>query len=86
MVTIDGVEYTTRIDDDGSQRFMMKRITQLLMETSSIDFNQLWVMHRTGMITQEEMMELYRDIGMSVCGFADMFTDCKIENPLWDEE
>lgn len=37
------------------------------------DLNEIWLQHGCGRYTLEQMHELYRLIGYSVCGFGDSF-------------
>lgn len=85
VVTINGLEYDTYIDERGIQCFPLNRVVSWLVRIPESKINKIWDMANAGLFDKEELMELYILIGYSVSGFSEMFPDAKIENPLWEE-
>lgn len=84
-VFVDGCPFVTIIDDDDTQRFPGNRIVELLLDTGKLDLNALWFMYNAKMFTRKELMSFYMDLGYSLSGFADIFPNVDIVNPLWDD-
>lgn len=93
-IKINGDTYPTIIDEHGTQRFPKNRIVEdLLKETNHgnagryLDLNEIWQRSRgVSGYTADEIKEFYRLIGISICGYADVFPDDKIKNPMWAKE
>lgn len=75
-VLINGVRYATVIID-GVQRFPTNRAVRWLINKYE-PLNELW---RTYGPVDDDLRELYRLIGYSVCGYGDIFPRDKITNP-----
>jgi hypothetical protein len=89
-VKINGVEYETVMNDSGVQCFPENKVVNLLYDgakKSGYNLNKLWEeckdfkdrRTRDGV----DMRAFYRLIGMSVYGYAEVFEDDEIDNPLW---
>lgn len=69
------------------QRFQVNRIIRDLLDAAregrKLDLNDIAVRAGNGGYCKEEMHELYRLIGYSVCGFADVFVDDSVGSDLW---
>ena len=84
--TISGKKYRT-VMDGTVQRFKSNRVISVILDSASaglkLDLNEIWIMAQNGCYSKEEMMELYRLIGYSVCGFSEVFAQCSVESSLW---
>lgn len=88
-VKINGVEYET-VMVGKVQRFPENRVVRRLLDKSSergYDLNHLWEAidydKRRNSPGAKDMREFYRLIGISVCGYSEVFLNDEIENPLW---
>lgn len=73
--SINGVKYDTVIKN-GAQRFQENRIVSRLVDWAAragYDLNRIWLDYQQKSFTREEMRELYRLMGYSVCGFDELF-------------
>jgi len=90
-IKINGVEHATVYTEDGDgnpvQRFPANRTVSALYDASAhhVGMNRLWIDQQEGRYTLDEMRELYRLIGYSICGYAEIFEDDEIENPVWEK-
>ena len=93
-IKVNGDTYSTIIDEHGIQRFPKNRIVEdLLKETNHgnvgryLDLNEIWCRSQKhgyeGGYTADELREFYRLIGISICGYAEVFSNAEIENPMW---
>ena len=76
-------EHETYTDNRGVLRYKTNKVVRHLIDNT--DLNELWAhLYRNGHITQddectkggpwlEDMKEVYRMMGYSLCGFADIF-------------
>lgn len=51
-----------------------------------LGLNEVAIRVGNGTYTENDKRELYRLIGYSICGYAEIFEDDIIENPLWDKD
>jgi len=86
MVRINGKVIETTIDDDGIQRLPCRPLAQYLLNKSALTLNDLGEMVGFGMFPVDDLRWLYQNIGYSVSGYADIWPDDEIENPLGHEE
>lgn len=72
---------------DKVQRFPANRIIRDLVDAArdglKLDLNEIAIRAAKGMYSKEEMHELYRLIGYSVCGFSEVFEDDRIGSSMW---
>ena len=89
MIKIDGKKIQTIIGDDDVQRLPHNKVLGYLVrgqeDGKTFDLNKLWIMHGHGLFSDEDIRFVYQNIGYSVCGYAEVFEDDKIENPVWDK-
>ena len=93
-VVVNGERHKTIMDQNGVQRFPENRVIRWLLEQSTNPsrpygggLNEIIVKQRGyDHFTEDEVRELYRLIGYSVCGYAECFEDDEIVNPLWEED
>lgn len=92
-VVINGERFDTFIDKNGTQRFPMLKVMDWLtgfiqfqgvQQHPSYAMNDLAILAATKQIPQDERRFVYRHIGMSVCGYAEVFGNDDIKNPCWD--
>lgn len=85
-VKISGKEYDT-VMVDGVQRFPQNKIIRDLLdhatEYGKFGMNEIARDTHLKKYSPAERRELYRLVGYSVCGYAEIFEHDKIENPLW---
>jgi hypothetical protein len=84
--TINRKRYATVLVDN-VQRFPQNRIIRDLLDAAQagqkLDLNGIAIRAANGAYCKEEMRELYRLIGYSVCGFSEVFEDDKIGSSMW---
>lgn len=90
FATINGKKHKT-VTMDGVQRFKENRIVSAFQEAASngmkFDMNLLWIMYQRGAFTRAEMMQFYRLIGYSVCGFEEVFGGMvDVDSSTWKDE
>lgn len=89
-IRVSGKKHETILDEHGVQRFRINRIIADLLDVATeggkLDLNEIHRRVWQGLYTQEERRELYRLIGYSVCGYAEIFETDTIRNPLWEEK
>jgi len=72
---------------DNVQRFPENRIICDLLDAATqgrlLSLNEIVIRAARGYYCKEEMHELYRMIGYSVCGFAEIFEDDSVSSDLW---
>jgi len=86
-IKVNGVVHATVIDDQGTQRFPENKVVRLLYDAASLrgyNLNDLAIAIRDRH-HDDDWRAFYRFLGYSVCGYADVFDDDVIENPLWDK-
>lgn len=82
IVTIDGQKYATIMDNDGVQRFPQNRIIRYLLDSNpTVGLDDLWNMLDAGMISRTELMKFYMQIGYTLSGFEELFSNSEIDNP-----
>jgi hypothetical protein len=79
-VMVSGKSFPTVIDEQGVQRFKMNAAVRWCVDHVSL--NALWIAG----LPKNDVRALYRMMGYSVCGYADVFPGDKIENPTWRAE
>jgi hypothetical protein len=77
FVEVSGKRYPTIIDDHGVQRFRTNKAVKFAID--AIDMNVLWMSNPP----KNHLREMYRMIGYSVCGYAEIFPGDSISNPMW---
>jgi hypothetical protein len=85
MIKISGKEIETTIDKNGVQRLPCNKHLDLLIKNKVIDLNDFVFKYIIGKIKRSTYVWLYQNIGYSVDGYASIFPNVKIENPLWEE-
>jgi hypothetical protein len=84
--TINRKRYPT-VTVDRVQRFRANRIVRDLLDAArdghKLDMNMIIVRAAHGDYCKEEMHELYRLIGYSVCGFSEVFEGDSVGSDLW---
>lgn len=82
---INGERFET-VMVEGTQRFRSNRIIRHMLDAAQLDggldLNKLWASYQNGLFTKQEMHELYRLLGVSVCHFGDVFVDDEVETSL----
>lgn len=86
VVKINGVEIETVIDERGVQRLPRNKVIDFMMDCHFHNYNWLAEEVYKGRFSQEERRMIYQNVGYSLCGYMDVFTEDEVENPLWDEE
>lgn len=83
-IKINGRPVKTRIDKHGVQRLPNCRALSALIDCRALDLNNLAVaVKRDGTCSVETRRWVYQRSGVSVTGYAEVFPQDKIENPLW---
>lgn len=87
-VTINGEQFMSVIDHQGIQRFSRVRQIDELVNASVIDLNQLAIATKKArpQVSEDTRRWLYRAMGYSLTGYAEIFPRDIIANPLWNEE
>jgi hypothetical protein len=97
IVKVNGIEHKTELISDVQRFIENKAITSFIDAANDgikRNLNDVWLDYYKGLYTKEEMRELYRLMGYSVCGYDEIFGTSgmrtwkpadKIENPLWDK-
>jgi hypothetical protein len=74
-VLLNGKPYNI-INDNGTLRFDGNRLIRFLIDThNTMDFNAVWQLADTGMITRDELIQFYTLVGYSVDNFAELFPE-----------
>jgi hypothetical protein len=81
MIKINGREIETVIDPGGIQRLPCNRALAMLCYRKYTDLHT-WL--GEGRVSEEEVREIYQNIGYSVRGYAKVFEKDNIENPVWE--
>jgi hypothetical protein len=85
--SVDGVRYETVLDPCMTQRFPGNPIVKALLDAATqgqvLDLNEI---HRRACYSTKDLHELYRLIGYSVDGFADVFPDAKVGSSIWPKK
>lgn len=85
-VRINGAPVITIIDDAGVQRLQTRTYLKELVDCGAINLNRLAIAVRAdGSCSRAASRWLYQNIGYSLCGYAEIFPEDEIENPLWDD-
>ena len=80
-IMVNGRGFNTVIDKHGVQRFPTRSKWNDLYEAGKLNFNQL---ARDAEVSDDQLREIYRDTGTSVCGYCEVFVADEVQNPLWD--
>lgn len=84
-VRINGAEAVTIIDDNDVQRLQTRHYLKEIVDCGAIDLNRLSIaVKRDGSCSRDARRWLYQNIGYSLSGYAEIFPEDEIENPLWD--
>lgn len=69
------------------QRFRANRIVRDLLDAATkgkkLDLNEIWITAHKGGYSRDEMHELYRLIGYSICGFSEVFLGDRVDSSMW---
>lgn len=69
------------------QRFRANKVVRDLLDAATegrkLDLNEIWITAQKGSYSRDEMHELYRLIGYSVCGFAEVFPGDRVGSSMW---
>jgi len=87
-VRVNGKEYDTVIDENGTQRFIKNNLIRHLTDSKAVDLNKLCLDYQRGKFLEQEYAEFNMGLGYSVSGFCEIssFEDGTILNPLWGPE
>jgi hypothetical protein len=87
IVKIEGREFKTYLDENGTQRFKQNSVIDFLIGSQSINLNTIAIEFHNGKFSIEDLLEFYTQSGYSVSGLMSLsyFENLLIENPLWDE-
>lgn len=69
---INGKEYETFIDDNGSERFKPNNLISKMRIQFNIIASDMVRLYELDAITQMELLDYYAGIGMSVCGVMEL--------------
>ena len=89
-IIVRGKRRRTVIDEHGVQRFPANRIVRDLVDAARdgrrVDLNDIARRHQSGSYSTAEMRQLYRLMGYSISGYAELsaFEHDEILNPLWE--
>jgi len=88
-VKINGVKYDT-VMIGKVQRFPENQVVRRLLDEATkrgYSLNDMWAANEYNRNRRSsaanDMRTLYRLIGISVCGYAEVFGNDEIDNPLW---
>jgi hypothetical protein len=88
-VKINGVEYDT-VMIEKVQRFPENQVVRRLLDEATnrgYNLNHLWetIEYNKSRSSSgsRDMRAFYRMIGISVCGYSEVFENDEIDNPLW---
>ena len=68
---IDGTDHPVILDSKGVYRWKANPLIQWIADR--IDLNEMNIAHEKGMFSREDLKQFYRDMGYSLCGFADIW-------------
>jgi tRNA/tmRNA/rRNA uracil-C5-methylase (TrmA/RlmC/RlmD family) len=87
-VKVGEIEYSTVIDEHGTQRFVKNKLLCHLVDSGQVDLNRLSIDYQHEKFSQREYAEFNMMLGYSVSGFSELssFDDLEIENPLWESK
>lgn len=64
------------LDQNGVLRFEETPTkSQIWLDHQTQDLNQIWTNYHRGKYTMADMMQFYREIGYSLCGYVDVWSD-----------
>lgn len=86
IIQIDGAFFVTRIDENGTQRFLVNRLIRHLVDSGAVDLNRLCSDYQLGLFTKDEYLKFCMGLGYSVGMLAGIFPDLEIVNPLWKKD
>lgn len=94
VIKIDGNMVQTYMTGDVQRLPCNKHLNNLIHFESSdiyqnvriLDLNNLCFISQMNKDVEETRIWLYQRIGYSVCGYAEVFPNAKIENPLWNKK
>lgn len=81
-ITINGVSYTTMVDEEGVQRLPLNTFVENLFMCGALDLNRLAVavLHEK-VCPQSTRRWVYLNLGFSVCGYREAFPKDRVVNP-----
>lgn len=86
-IKVNGKKVKTIIDVYGTQRMPYNKVIAYLLHSHpSFDYEELANLTQMDMFTQDERRFIYQNNGYSVTGYAEVFPDDVIENPLWEDD
>lgn len=87
IIKVNGKEYETAFDSEGVQRFKKNSTICFLVDSGQVNLNKLSIYcYLYDKFSYIDYMEFIMQTGYSVSGFADLFPDAEIENPLWESK
>lgn len=68
-------------DKNGVIRYQANRLVKWLFDSGNLDLNAMRVAYIYGAFSKEEYMQFYRDLGYSLSGFEEVFSEELSETP-----
>jgi len=84
IIEINGKSIITTIDKNGTQRLPEDDLLRELIDSELLSLNKLATYVCAGRFPEDLKRKIYQNIGYSVCGYSEVFTNDEISNPLWD--
>jgi hypothetical protein len=85
-ITINGKPVKTRVDKNGVQRLPRVREIAELFDCEALDLNNLAVaVKQDHTCAVETRRWVYQRLGYSVAGYAEVFPQDEIVNPMWEK-
>lgn len=85
-IKVNGMKYRTTFDSNNVQRFETNSVIKHLVDSGQVSLNRLRIDYLNNKFSYIDYMEFVMKTGYSVSGFADLFQDADIENPLWESK
>jgi len=83
IVRINGVLYETFLGDGAEEKFMPNRIVKVLLDTGTVDINQIYKMTEIGCFSLDELVNLYAAKGWGLEQLPDeIYEQLEIEEIL----
>jgi len=83
-IHINDLPVVTEIDGGAVQRLPSDPHLIALVDAGILDLNTLAYAVNAERVSQDSARWVYQRIGLSVCGYQDVFPNDAIVNPLWD--
>src|SRR6266568_5737969 len=62
-------------DQDGVLRYQINPLIWWIWATKKVDINEMWLLYANGMWSRDVFMQFYRDMGYSLSGFEEVWSD-----------